>query len=523
MRLGKLFHHQRGEHIMAQGVLPFKYEEESTNSGMTAFGGLPLYLDLASVAGLSKAIDEHLGVRVEGQGWTDSEVVLSLVLLNLAGGDCVEDLRVLEADEGFCRILSRLKHHGLKRKERRQLERRWRKERRRSVPSPSAVFRYLSAFHDVEQEALRQPGKAFIPAANEHLAGFLEVNRDFLAFVQYNNFQKVATLDMDATLVETSKAEALYCYKGFRSYQPVNTWWAEQGVVVHTEFRDGNVPPGYEQLRLFEEALSCLPEGVEQVRLRSDSAGYQHKLLKYCELGKNERFGRIEFFIACEVNQEFKRAVAQVEQIDWQPLFKTVKGRKVETNTEWAEVCFVPNAIGRSKKGPVYRYLASRSPLEEQLRLPGIDEQREYSFPTMAMEGRTYKTFGYVTNMDGDGGALINWFHQRCGKSEEAHGVMKEDLAGGTLPSKYFGENAAWWWIAALALNLNAAMKQLALGPSWVAKRMKAIRFALINLPARVLKRSRYLLVRMAKNHPALDWLMEMRRKIANLAPLPLR
>jgi hypothetical protein len=109
MCLGKRFHHQRGEHIMAQGVLPFKYEEESTNCGMTALGGLPLYLDLAHVAGLSKSIEEHLGVRVGEQGWTDSEVVMSLVLLSLAGGDCVEDLRVLEADEGFCRILNRLK------------------------------------------------------------------------------------------------------------------------------------------------------------------------------------------------------------------------------------------------------------------------------------------------------------------------------------------------------------------------------------------------------------------------------
>jgi hypothetical protein len=64
-------------------------------------------------------------------------------------------------------------------------------------------------------------------------------------------------------------------------------------------------------------------------------------------------------------------------------------------------------------------------------------------------------------------------------------------------------------------------MKTLVLGRSWAAKRMKAIRFALINLPARVLERSRCLLVRLAKNHPALDWLVEMRRKIANLAPMP--
>jgi hypothetical protein len=27
----------------------------------------------------------------------------------------------------------------------------------------------------------------------------------------------------------------------------------------------------------------------------------------------------------------------------------------------------------------------------------------------------------------------------------------------------------------------------------------------------------------LAKNHPAIDWLVEMRRKIANLAPMPSR
>jgi len=506
---------------MAQGVLPFKYEKEASSVGMTALGGLPLYLDLAHVAGLSESIEEQLQVRVGDQGWSDSEVVMSLVLLNLAGGESVDDLGIVEADEGFCRIVRRVQLHGLKRRERRQLERRWRQERRRSVPSPSAVFRYLWAFHDAEQEGLRRPGKAFIPVANEHLRGFNRVNRNFLAFVQRNNPKTSATLDMDATLVSTNKSEALFCYKGFKAYQPLNTWWAEQGVIVHSEFRDGNVPAGFEQLRVLKEALRCLPDGVEQVRLRSDTAGYQHDLLKYCELGDNERFGRIEFAIGCDVTEEFKRAVAGVEELEWSPLKKMVQGREVETGTQWAEVCFVPNAIAHSKKGPQYRYVATRRAMEEQLSLAGMDEDRQYPFPTMEVEDKKYKVFGYVTNMDWDGGELIPWLYKRCGNSEQAHGVMKEDLAGGKLPSKYFGQNAAWWWIMILALNLNAAMKTLVLGRSWAGKRMKAIRFALINLPARVLERSRYLLVRLAKNHPAVGWLVEMRRKIANLAPMP--
>ena len=64
-------------------------------------------------------------------------MVLSLVLLNLAGGDCVDDLKILEADEGFLKRLHQSEMHGLRRKVRRALKRRWCKEKKRSVPSPS--------------------------------------------------------------------------------------------------------------------------------------------------------------------------------------------------------------------------------------------------------------------------------------------------------------------------------------------------------------------------------------------------
>ncbi len=73
-----------------------------------------------------------------------------------------------------------------------------------------------------------------------------------------------------------------------------------------------------------------------------------------------------------------------------------------------------------------------------------------------------------------------------------------------------------------LAMNLNSAMKKLVLGESWVAKRMKAIRFALINLPARVLERSLRLIIRLGKYHPAFDWLLELRARIASLGSVTL-
>jgi hypothetical protein len=503
---------------MSQGVLGFKYEEEKHATGMTGLAGLPVYLDLMHAMGLSELIKNHL--QVKQRGWTDAQMISSLMLLNITGGDCVEDLSTVEKDEGFCKILRRVEQQGMRRTERREVERRWRKERWRSVPSPSAAFRYLSAFHDSDQEGKRKEGTAFIPVPNDCLRGLAKVNQGMAAFLQKLNPQKTATLDQDATLVATAKRDALFSYQGFKSYQPLNTWWAEQQIVLHTEFRDGNVPAGYEQLRVLKESLSLLPEGVEQVRLRSDTAGYQHSLLRYCEGGKDRRFGRIEFAVGADVTPEFKKAVlTEVSQKDWQPIYREYDGHRIQTNQEWAEVCFIPNAISHRLDAPVYRYLAIREPMES-MDLPDMPQQ-EFPFPTLQMDLQHYKLFGLVTNMDWDGERLIHWHRERCGKSEEAHSVMKGDFAGGKLPSGDFGENAAWWWIMILAMNLNTIMKRLVLGGSWATRRMKAIRFSLITIPGRIVERSRELIIRLVKGHPALELYLEARRRIRALAFVP--
>ena len=99
--------------------------------------------------------------------------------------------------------------------------------------------------------------------------------------------------------------------------------------------------------------------------------------------------------------------------------------------------------------------------------------------------------------------------------------MMKRDFAGGKLPSGDFGENAAWWWIMILAMNLNTIMKRVVLGGSWASRRMKAIRFSLITVPGRIVERSRELIIRLVKGHPAFEVYLEARRRIMGLIPVP--
>jgi|SRR5271155_5572774 len=503
---------------MSQGALAFQYEAETRTSGVTSLGGLPVYLDLIKASGLAGAIGKY--VRVSGdQGWLDIQMILALIFLNLAGGDGLEDLERLEQDSGFAQVMKEIERGLLSRAARRSLKARWRKPRTRVLPSPSSMADWLARFHDPAEELQRTPHSAFIPAMAEQIRSLWQVNQSLLRFLQTHRRESVATLDMDATLVETHKREALFCYKKFKAYQPLNCWWAEQGVMLHSEFRDGNVPAGHQQLRVLKDCLaSASAVGVSKVYLRSDSAGYQQDLLLYCGEGRDERFGVIEFAVSADVTQEFRAAVLATAEAEWQPLYRTVEGERYQTDQEFAEICFVPNWAGHSKKRADYRFLAIREPLR-QLDL-GDAEQLPFPTEEFADKGR-FKLFGVVTNRTLPGDQVIWWLRERCGKSEEVHAVMKTDLAGGRMPMGRFGANAAWWTIMILAHNLNAVMKRLVLGPAWVAKRMKALRFTLINLPGRIIRHGRRLVIRVSAAGQTLAMLLQARKTILALAHEP--
>ena len=51
-------------------------------------------------------------------------------------------------------------------------------------------------------------------------------------------------------------------------------------------------------------------------------------------------------------------------------------------------------------------------------------------------------------------------------------------------------------------------MKRQVLGGQWVGKRLKAVRFALIALPGRVMRHARRLIIRLARGHPSYELLL---------------
>jgi len=52
---------------MGKSVLSLKYENEKTNTEITSWTGLPVYLELSGAIWLSKSIEKHLKIRKGGR------------------------------------------------------------------------------------------------------------------------------------------------------------------------------------------------------------------------------------------------------------------------------------------------------------------------------------------------------------------------------------------------------------------------------------------------------------------------
>jgi hypothetical protein len=62
-------------------------------------------------------------------------MAMSVIYVNLPGGDCVADPKALESVEDFCRFHRQVEDYDRTSSEKRALKGRWRKERTRTVQS----------------------------------------------------------------------------------------------------------------------------------------------------------------------------------------------------------------------------------------------------------------------------------------------------------------------------------------------------------------------------------------------------
>jgi hypothetical protein len=423
--------------------------------------------------GVPQLVGANLHLRKRRRGFSEAQFIEAISLLQAVGGECPEDMRLLLGDQCLERGLGY------------------------ELPSVTATREFLERFHNKDLEKLRphrEVQKSFIFPSSDAVAALQEVQSGLVRriaklYEKHGQPQRTATVDQDATIIESHKEAAYYHYEDGRGYQPMVAVWAEADLVLADEFRDGNVPAKQDPLTCAKLAFAALPEGIQQRYFRGDSACHNDELVEWLKHPERsaEPGGRIVFAVSAVMSEPLAKALREVKEADW-----TTFGDKEADGTlrQWAEVDFVPGEKSEHKDSQPLRYVGLRL-----LKPQGV----------LFKDGTDRHFHAVLTNeKQWDGGRLLDWHREKAGTVEHTHDEVKNGLAGGHVPSQRFGVNSAWFKISLLTYNIVSAIKGLCLESEQRTARMKRFRLLLIHVAGRMNRNNCVMGLRLCNNAEAL-------------------
>ena len=436
-----------------QNKSPFEIDARPINETASPHAGLLATSRAFRSLKVPDLIAANLSLKERKRGFSEGQFIETVVLLQTVGGDCPDDVKLLVGDPCLERGL------GFK------------------IPKVSALRSFLDRFHDESLAALRperEEQKSFILPSSQPVQGLQQVQAGVVRrvaklYAEQGRGLKIATIDQDATIIESHKQAALAHYEGGRGYQPMVAVWAEADLVVADEFRDGNVPARQAPLACAQMAFAALPETLQTRYFRGDSGCHENELISWLKNTEREEEpgGRIGFAISAIMSPALATEVGKVDEKDWKTYDKEADG----TLRQWTEVTFVPGEAGEKKDSKPLRYVGLRL-----LKPQGL----------LFADGSDRHHHAVVTNLDWDGAKLLNWHREKAGTIEHVHDEVKNGLGGGHMPSQHFAVNAAWFKMALLAYNLASATKGLCFSPEERTARFKKYRLLVVHLAGRM-------------------------------------
>jgi hypothetical protein len=432
---------------------PFILDPRPLTEASSAHAGLLATSRAYRSLGVPDLLAAMLRLRKRQRGFSEGQMVESLVLLNTVGGDCPEDIRLLAHDPCLERGLGYV------------------------PPKVTAVREFLELFHDEEialQRPAREVQKSFILPSTRPVGALQEVQahtvrRIASRYEEQGQSQGIATVDQDATIIESHKKAALPHYDGGRGYQPMLAVWAEADLVLADEFRDGNVPAKQAPLTCAKMAFAALPANISQRFFRGDSACHESDLIGWLsDPGRAEEAGgAIGFAVSAVVSKDLALALREIPEQAWTSFDTEADG----TLRQWAEVPFVPGERYEHKESRPLRYVGLRL-----LKAQGV----------LFADGSDRHHHAVITNRDVRGDRLLDWHREKAGTVEHVHDEIKNALAGGHMPSQRFAVNAAWLKFTLLSYNIASAIKGLCFDPEERTVRFKKYRLLLVHLSGRM-------------------------------------
>jgi len=321
----------------------------------------------------------------------------------------------------------------------------------------------------------------------------------------------VVVLDVDATIVvaHSEKEQATATFKKTFGYHPIGVWCDNSQELLAASLRPGNAGSNTtaDHIEVLTRAIAQVPAGHRRKLLvRADGAGASHGLLEWLTVlntaGRHGRRGRsVEYSVGFALTETVRAAICLVPKEAWTPAV-AADGQV----RDHADVVEITDLLTLTRWPSGIRVIVRREHPHPGAQL-SLFEHRD---------GWRYQAF--VTNTALGQVGFLEARHRAHARVEDRIRVAK-DTGLSRFPSREYDINQAWLTLVAIAADLTAWLRLLALPPALASCEPKALRYRFLHMPARLTRGSRRRRLRMPATWP---WVRDAVATFTNVLAIPM-
>ena len=317
----------------------------------------------------------------------------------------------------------------------------------------------------------------------------------------------VVVLDVDATIViaQSEKESATPTFKGSFGFHPIGVWCDNTTELLAARLRPGNAGANTtaDHLEVLAAAITQIPRSRRRdLLIRADGAGASHGLLDWLTEQNQIRGRRVQYSIGFALTEALRQAIMLVPATVWTPALDADGGVRAG-----GDVAELTGLLNLSAWPAGMRVIVRRERPHPGAQLSMFEER----------DGYRYQAF--VTNTATGQLPFLEARHRAHARVEDRIRHAK-DTGLGRFPSRDFAINTAWLSAVAIAADLTAWLRLLALSGPLAKAEPKALRYRLLHVPARLTRSARRRHLRIPPTWPWVDDLVAVFARVAAI-PLP--
>jgi hypothetical protein len=323
-------------------------------------------------------------------------------------------------------------------------------------------------------------------------------------------------IDLDATLVtcHSEKQGSAATYKHGYGYHPLLAWLDNTGEALAGMLRPGNANANAaaDHISVTEEALAQIPDEHRYgtpILIRADGAGATKAWLTHLRSLREQRGLQIDFSVGFALTNQLKDAIAVLPETAWTvAVDATGEPRPVdESGLPVAQVAeltgLLPGLTGAGWPDRM-RVLVRRERPHPGAQISMFEAHDGWRYQCLATDTQQGQL------------AFLEARHRAHARVEDKIRTAKQ--AGlGRFPSREFTINAVWLQLALTAADLIAWTQTILLDAALAKAEPKLLRYRLLHTAARIVRRGRRTVIKIAAGWPWADQLAAAFTRLAGI------